>query len=96
MAAYPSISCSSDPEYARLFPFFVLLTIAVCALPLLLFGRLFHLHRNGVLWKGETRLVYGIFVEPYKPYAPLHATGCLLLLFTLTRECTGPSTSGSV
>ncbi len=78
MAAYPSINCSSDPEYARLFPFFVLLTIVVCALPLLLFARLYQLNHNGVLWKGETRLVYGIFFEPYKPYVislPLRSAG---------------------
>ncbi len=78
VAAFPSISCSNDVEYAALWPFFIVLAIVVCAFPLCVFARLYFLNRNGKLWSGEVNVAYGVLYEAYKPYVlgPLELLLC--------------------
>jgi hypothetical protein len=59
LEAYPSISCSTGSEYLRYQPLFVILLIGAVAFPLLVFARLYYLNRNGLLFNGEYRIVYG-------------------------------------
>src|SRR4051812_12842009 len=62
ISLYPAVSCDHNSEYRRVFPLFVVLAIAVCAMPLLVAGRLYQLNRSGLLFgDSDTKYVYGIW-----------------------------------
>lgn len=73
LASYPSIRCDSvandgDREYHSLKALFIVLLILLVTLPLILFTRMYVLHRSGLLFGStDIKSVYAVVIGQYKP-----------------------------